>query len=101
MIWFFIAVWFCVPIMALAYFTAWLTLVWLAVHIALAKRGTRQWVFLEYGLTSMALWLFLICFSAERLIPLGLAVVILQALLLAVLESKARKRWLSHGTEME
>ena len=52
---------------------------------------------LEHGSTSMALLLFLICFSAERLFPLGLAVVILQALLLAVLESKARTQWLSRN----
>lgn len=88
------AVWFGIPIVALAALTGWLSLAWAAGHLALARRGTRAWVFVEYGSTSMALLLFVVYFSGERLFPWGMGVVVLQSLLLTVLDWKAREQWI-------
>jgi hypothetical protein len=90
-VWLFIGLWLGLPIVVLAYFTGWLSLVWATLHVALARRGSRAWAFFEYGSTSIALLLFVVCFSAGRLFPLGIVVVLLQATLLAILELSARK----------
>jgi hypothetical protein len=87
--------WFALPIVGLAYLTGWLSIAWAAVHVAIAGRGRRVWTFIEYGSTSMALLLFILNFTAEKLVPQGLIVVILQALLLTILDLTARKRWVS------
>jgi hypothetical protein len=91
-VWLFIGLWLGLPIVVLAYLTGWLSLVWAALHVALARRGSRAWAFFEYGSTSTALLLFVVCFSAVRLFPLGIVVVLLQATLLAILEVSAHER---------
>lgn len=91
------AIWFGAPILILAALTGWLSLAWAAGHVALARRGTRAWTFVEYGSTSMALVLFLVCFSGERLFPWGLGVVVMQSLLLTILDWKARDQWISRA----
>jgi hypothetical protein len=90
-VWLFIGLWLGLPIVVLAYLTGWLSLVWAVFHVALARRGSRAWAFFEYGSTSTALLLIVVCFSAVRLFPLGIVVVLLQATLLAILELSARK----------
>ena len=87
-------VWYGVPMVALAAMTGWLNLPWAATHVALARRGTRHWVFLEYGSTSLALLLFLVFFSGERLFPLGMLVVLFQSVLLTVMDWKGRELWI-------
>ena len=91
--------WYGVPIVFLASFTGWLTILAAAVHIALAKKGTRTFVFLEYGSTSLALLLFLVMFSTTKIFPLGLLVVVFQVLLLTIVDWKGRELWLKlmHG----
>jgi hypothetical protein len=96
--WMLVVCWFGLPIIALAFLTGWLSLVWAAGHFVLAKRRERAWVFIEYGSTSTALLLFVMCFSAERLFPLGLIVIVMQSLLLTILDWKARERWLGSAT---
>ena len=90
-------VWLAVPAIALAYLTGWLSLAWAAFHVVLARRGTRAWTFITYGSSSMALLLWVVCFSAEGLFPLGIVVVVLQALLLTILDRFARHKWTSEG----
>lgn len=92
-VWVFMGIWFALPVIALAYLTGWLSLIWAMVHIVLARRGTRAWTFVEYGSTSMALLLFVVCFSEARLFSLGIVVVVLQALLLTSLDRFARDKW--------
>ena len=95
-------IWYGVPSIALAFFTGWLTIPVAIVHIALAKKGTRTFVFLEYGSTSFALLLFLIMFSAAKIFPLGLWVVFFQILLLTIVDWKGRDLWseLMQGAEV-
>ena len=45
----------------------------------------------------MALLLWVVCFSAEGFFPLGIVVVVLQALLLTILDRFARHKWTSEG----
>lgn len=92
-----IGVWFAVPAIALAYLTGWLSLAWAASHVLLARRETRAWTFITYGSSSMALLLLVVCFSAEGFFPLGIVVVVLQALLLTILDRFARHKWTSEG----
>jgi len=87
------ALWFGLPLLVLSYFTGWLSLLWAACHVALARHGRRAWVYLEYGSTSLAMLLFLVCFSGARLFPWGLVVVAIQSLLLTILDWKARAQW--------
>ena len=86
--------WFGIPTIALAFFTGWLTIPLAIVHVAFSKKGTRTFVFLEYGSTSFALLLFFILFSAEDIFPLGVLVGMLQILLLTLVDWKARPLWL-------
>ena len=58
--------WYGVPIVALAVLTGWLSLGWGVLHVLLAGTGRRRWVFLEHGSTSMALLLFVTCFSGRK-----------------------------------
>ena len=55
--------------------------------------GRRRWVFLEHGSTSMALLLFVVCFSGENIFPVGMIVVLLQSLLLTLVEWKGKGLW--------
>jgi len=86
--------WFGIPTIALAFFTGWLTIPLALVHIALSKKGTRTFVFLEYGSTSFALLLFFMLFSVEDIFPLGIIVAMLQILLLTLVDWKGRPLWL-------
>lgn len=88
------AFWFGAPMLVLAAMTSWLAPLWAFVHIVIARRGTRRWVFLEYGSTSLALLLFLFCVSATNLYPLGLIVIAFQSLLLTVADWKGRGLWI-------
>jgi hypothetical protein len=47
----------------------------------------------EYGSTSLALLLFVVCFSGAALFPWGMAVCLVQAFVLASLDLTARRRW--------
>lgn len=82
--------WFGWPILVLACNTGWLTLGVAAVHIALARRAERTWVFVEYGATSLALLLLLVGFGGVQF-PWGLAIVFLQSLVLTGLAVWGRK----------
>ena len=86
-------IWFGVPAIVLAFFTGWLTIPVAIVHIALAKQGTRTFVFLEYGSTSFALLLFFVMFSMSEIFPLGLLVAFFQILLLTIVDWKGRDLW--------
>ena len=85
--------WYGFPSLALAWMTGWLTIPAAVIHIALARKGTRTWVFLEYGSTSFALLLFLVMFSGEKLLPNGILVVIFQIFLLTIVDWKGRGLW--------
>jgi hypothetical protein len=85
--------WYGVPIVALAALTGWLSLGWGVLHVLLAGTGRRRWVFLEHGSTSMALLLFVVCFSGENIFPVGVIVVLLQSLLLTLVEWKGKALW--------
>jgi hypothetical protein len=97
-IYFHMGMWFGIPIVGLAAMTNWLSLAWVAVHMGLARRGTRVWVYLENGSTSLALLLFLMAFSGEAIFPWGVIVVACQSTLLTVLEYKARRLWVTSDT---
>ena len=94
-----IGLWYGIPAITLAFMTEWLTIPVAVIHIALAKKGTRIWVFLEYGSTSFALLLFLVVFSAEELFPVGLLVALFQILLLTVVDWKGRGLWMKLAEE--
>ena len=85
--------WYGVPILGLAMLTGWLNLAWVLLDVLRAGHGRRRWTFLQHGSTSMAMGLFLVCFSGKNLFPLGIVVVVLQSLLLTVLDWKGRDLW--------
>ncbi|MDB4679193.1 hypothetical protein OAE79_02530 [Rhodopirellula sp.] len=87
--------WYGAPIIGLATVTGWLNVAWVVLHILLAGKGNRRWAFLEHGSTSMALGLFIVCFSGANLVPLGLTVVVLQAFLLTLVEWKGKGLWVA------
>ena len=87
-------VWYGGPMILLAALTGWLSLAWGLLHVLLAGHGRRRWVFLEHGSTSMALLLFVVCFSGSNLFPVGVLVVLFQALLLTLVEWKGKALWI-------
>ena len=87
-------IWYGVPMIFLAALTGWLSLPWGLLHVLLAGHGRRRWVFLEHGSTSMALLLFVVCFSGSNLFPVGVIVALFQALLLTLVEWKAKALWI-------
>lgn len=91
-----IGFWYGIPILGLAALTGWLNLAWVAIDVLRAGRGRRHWAFLQHGSTSIALVLFLTLFSGTNLFPMGIVVVLFQALLLTVLELKAKKLWIKN-----
>ena len=91
--------WYGGPALVLAFSTEWLTIPVAALHILLAKRGTRTWLFLEYGSTSFSLLLFLFIFSGEEFFPYGVLVMLFQILLLTIVDWKGRDLWLKLGQE--
>ena len=86
--------WYGIPILGLAGLTGWLNLGWVLLDVLRAGTGRRAWAFLQHGSTSVALGLFLVCFSGKDLFPLGIIVVVLQALLLSVIEWKGKAFWI-------
>ena len=91
--------WYGVPTLLLAYSTEWLTIPVAILHILLAKRGTRTWLFLEYGSTSFSLLLFLFIFSGKEFFPYGVLVMLFQISLLTIVDWKGRDLWLKLGSE--
>ncbi|MCH2180435.1 MAG: hypothetical protein MK108_00380 [Mariniblastus sp.] len=91
--------WYGIPTLILAFSTEWLTIPVAIIHILLAKKGTRTWVFLEYGSTSFSLLLFLFMFSGEAFFPYGVLVMLFQILLLTIVDWKGRDLWLNLGKE--
>ena len=85
--------WYGLPILGLAGLTGYLSLAWVAVDVLRAGQGRRRWAFLQHGSTSVALVLFLVCFSVENFFPVGILVVLLQSLLLTVIEWKGKRLW--------
>jgi len=83
-------VWYGFPILGLAAMTHWYSLIWVALHLILAKKHHRRWMYLEHGSTCMALLLFIITFAGGDLFPIGIAVVFLQSLLLTIVEWKGK-----------
>ena len=81
--------------------TGWLTIPAAVIHIALARKGTRTWVFLQYGSTSMALLLFVMMFSGENLLPNGILVVIFQIFLLTIVDWNGRGLWVQEPEKVE
>jgi hypothetical protein len=92
-IWLVIVMWFGLPMAALGWLTGWLSVAWAAVHLAFVRRDERAWTFLEYGSTSLALVLFIVCFSGLTLFPWGLAACVMQAMILSLLDLTVRQRW--------
>ena len=86
--------WFGLPILGLASLTGWLSLSWVLLDVLRAGSGQRRWTFLQHGSTSIALGLFVICFSGKNLFPVGILIVPLQALLLTVIEWKGKDLWI-------
>lgn len=78
--------WFGVPIIGLAAKTGWLSLIWVVVHVALAQPGRRTFTFMEYGSTSVALFLFLSSYGKGTFFPEGLFIVIVQAAMLTIVD---------------
>ena len=91
--------WFGIPTIALAFLTGWLTIPAAAVHMLFAPKGSKVWVFLEYGSTSFALLLFVVFYSGENLFPFGVFVVLFQILLLTIIDWKARGLWVRDPNE--
>ena len=91
--------WYGVPTLILAFSTEWLTIPVAIIHILLAQKGTRTWVFLEYGSTSFSLLLFLLIFSGDGFFPYGILVMLFQILLLTVVDWIGRDLWLNLGKE--
>ena len=86
-------IWYGAPMIILGVMTGWYSLGWTVFHVLFARSGWKQWVFLEHGSTAMALLLFLVLFSGTPLFPIGIVVVIFQALLLTLVEWKGRPLW--------
>lgn len=87
------AVWYGGPIIVLALLCGWISVAWGISHVLLAGHGHRWWVFLQHGSTSMALVLFVLCFSGDQLFPVGILVVLFQSLLLTIVEWKGKNLW--------
>jgi hypothetical protein len=86
-------IWYLSPILGLAYVTGSLAPAWMLLHVVFAKRPDRTWVFLQYGSTSVALLLFVLCLSITDFFPLGVAVVAFQTGLLTLANWKGKKLW--------
>lgn len=86
--------WFGLPAIGFAASTSWFPLAGAAAHIILARRGRRTWVFLEWGATSMSLWLFFSTFDGRPDIAgWAVAAATLQGLLLTLMERFFRPYW--------
>ena len=89
-----LGLWYGLPTIVLGFMTDWLTIPVAIIHVALAKKGTRTWVFLEYGSTSFALLFFVILFSVDEIFPIGILVALFQILLLTIVDWKGRGLWM-------
>ena len=85
--------WYGLPIFLLADLTNWLSPVWIVVDVLFSGHGRRSWVFYQHGSTSLALVLFLVCLSGTNLFPVGLLVVLFQAVLLTFMDWKGKHLW--------
>lgn len=79
--------------------SGWLISLGAALHVLLARRASRAWVFLEYGSTSFGLFLLLM-FAPLALFPWGILVAIAQGLLLALVELKFRPLWIDQPPDV-
>ena len=86
-------IWYLSPVVGLALCTSSLAPAWMILHMVLAKRGNRTWVFLQYGSTAFALLLFLFFVSMTQFYPRGLLVVVFQTGLLTLANWKGKKLW--------
>jgi hypothetical protein len=78
--------WFGIPIIGLALISGWLNLIWAVVHVALARPGRRTFTFIEYGSTSLALFLFLTAYGEGPFFPSGLFLAVAQAAMLTIVD---------------
>ncbi len=85
--------WYGLPMLVLAAITGWLGLIGVVVHLALARRGTRTWVFFEYGSTAVSLLLLLAVTAMKSPLLWDVPVALGQILLLTFMEVKARPLW--------
>jgi hypothetical protein len=91
-------IWYLSPVVGLAIYSRSLAPAWMILHMVLAKRENRTWVFLQYGSTAFALLLFLFCVSITQFYPQGLLVVVFQTGLLTLANWKGKKLWdAKHG----
>ena len=86
-------IWYLSPMIGLALYTKSLAPAWMILHILLARRGNRTWVFLQYGSTAFALLLFVFFVSMTNFYPQGLLVVVSQTGLLTLANWNAKKLW--------
>ena len=86
-------IWYLSPMIGLALYTKSLAPAWMVLHILLAGRGNRTWVFLEYGSTAFALLLFVFFVSMANFYPQGLLVVAAQTGILTLANWKGKKLW--------
>ncbi len=84
------------PIVWLALQTAAWTAVVPLVHVVVAGRGHRLWAFLQHGVTCFAVAVFLVSFGTNP--PLGwpLAVAMMQAAFLCLIEWKVRPTFVTN-----
>ena len=87
-------IWYGSPIIILGLANGWYAPAWTVFGVVTAKRGERQWVFLEHGSTAMSLMLFQFLLADFDLIPHGLVVVLMQAILLTLAEWKGKALWI-------
>ena len=83
--------WFTAPIVIMTGQYGWQPLIWFGLHILLARRGTKRWLFVEYASTSLALVLY--SELAADPIPFGLIAIAGQIFLLTFMNMKARPIW--------
>ena len=93
MAWVMLALLYGIPTLAFAWEADFWPLAGLGLHVFLAKRGTRIWVVLEYGLCSFFLLLFLASFDRIALFPWGIPGVVFQGFVLYLMAIFARPLW--------
>lgn len=93
--------WYGFPLAGLGFVNGWYTPAWAAFGVITAKRGERQWAWLEHGSTAMSLMLFQFVMSDVSLFPWGLLVVVMQSLLLTFAEWKGKPLWVSRNAALD
>ena len=82
-----------IPILILAVETSLLSLLGFLVHVLRTRRGTRLWVFLEYGSSAVCLLLFRAFYQDLALFPWALPALVFQVGVLLALARIARPMW--------